>query len=863
MSIDDTPLMRQYLEVKQQHPDCIVFFRLGDFYEMFFDDAVVAARALDLVLTSRDKNKENPVPMCGVPHHSAHPHINRLIELGHKVAICEQVEDPKEARGIVRREVVRIVTPGVLIEEEQLSAKQSNYLCAVLFAEEDIGLSLCDVSTGEFAATILPRRDLEDELGRLRPRELLLPDGAPIDAAAIRQRFSLTLSTLSSALLGEVESRQLLASLGVEVGKLPALALAAAAALIAYAKSTQPRGALPLLRLRPYHPSELLSMDDASRCNLELDRTIQDGTKRGSLLAVLDVSATAMGGRMLRRWLAGPLTDLARIRRRHDAVEWLVEHPGLRTQLIAALKDLYDIERLAGRARLGVATPRDLAYLGRSLHRLAVLAELLSEGKRLSESKLAYPQLLDLGADLASDVAQRITTTLMDDPPGKWQEGAFIRPGFSTQLDELSGLSEGGKTRLAEIELRERERTGIGSLKIRFNRVFGYFIEITNTHRERVPADYVRKQTLANAERYVTSELAEYEAKILSADDKRLKLELAAFEALREATAAEAGRVLRLAERIAAIDVLCALAQVAHSHGYVRPELDDSLVLDLRDARHPVVEQLAAAGKFVPNDVHLSAESADSDQLLLVTGPNMAGKSTVMRQTALCVVLAQMGSFVPAARARIGLCDRLFVRVGASDNLGRGESTFMVEMRETANILAHATRRSLVILDEIGRGTATYDGLSIAWAVTEHLHDQIGARTMFATHYHELCQLTEDHPRVQNFSTAVREWQGQIVFLHKLVPGPASRSYGIEVARLAGLPPYVIARAQTILNGLERGDSAQKVAAEPRHQLRLVDSAPPPPRLSTIELAIRDADLDGMSPRQAAALLAELQARLR
>ncbi len=867
MSTDDTPLMRQYLQVKQQHPDCIVFFRLGDFYEMFFDDAVVAARALDLVLTSRDKNKENPVPMCGVPHHSAQHHITRLIELGHKVAICEQVEDPKEARGIVRREVVRIVTPGVLIDEEQLTAKQSNYLVAVVFAKTDpdpeAGLALCDVSTGEFAATTLPAQELFDELGRIGPRELLLPDDAPVDSALLRQRFGVTLSRLPEVSTTESDARQRLAAHAIEVGKVAPLALAAAAALVAYAKTTQPRGALPLWRLRPYQPSDLVGLDDSSRQNLELDRTIQDGTRRGSLLSVLDVTATAMGGRLLRRWLAGPLCDLGRIRRRHDAVEWLVEHPSLRAQLLTALKDLYDVERLASRARLGAATPRDLAFLGRSLARVVDVARLLDEGKRLSESQLAYPPLLDLGTDLGQDVAERITATLVLDPPAKWLEGGFIRPGFSAELDELCGLSEGGKTRLAEIEQRERERTGIGSLKIRFNRVFGYFIEITNTHRERVPSDYVRKQTLANAERYVTSELAEYESKILSADDKRLRLELAAFEALREAVAAEAGRLLRLAERLAALDVLGALAEVAHRNGYVRPELDDSLVIELVDARHPVVEQLAAAGKFVPNDVRLAAGTEDRDQLLLITGPNMAGKSTVMRQTALCVVLAQMGSFVPARRARIGLCDRIFVRVGASDNLGRGESTFMVEMRETANILQHATARSLIILDEIGRGTATYDGLSIAWAVAEHLHDRVGARTMFATHYHELCQLADDHPRVQNFSTAVREWQGEIVFLHKLVAGPASRSYGIEVARLAGLPPYVIARATTILNGLERGDSALHARTGPVAQLQLVDSAPPPPRLSTVELALRDADLDGLSPRQAAALLAELQARLR
>jgi DNA mismatch repair protein MutS len=866
----DTPLMRQYLEVKDQHPDCIVFFRLGDFYEMFFDDAVVVARALDLTLTSRDKGKENPIPMCGVPHHASRHYLAKLIERGFKVAIVEQMEDPKNARGIVKREVVRIVTPGTVIDDAELDPKAPQYLAAALVEDARAGVAYLDVTTGEFAATEVPLLELVDELARLSPREVL---HGGFDPAPFRNRLSAAWTTPPAA---PGDPRHLLEeALGYPLEReadLSPLAVRAAAAVVTYARHTQPKGALPLTRLRPYRPADHLVLDEATRANLELFFTLQGGHKRGSLLHVVDETRTSMGGRLLRRWMAAPLTDVAQIRRRLDAVDWLVDHAAARAELRADLAEIYDLERLAGRSTLGVASPRDLAFLARSLGRLPAVRDRLHAAlTETAEGKLDHPELLDLGKDLAEDVAGAVARVLVEDPPAQWKEGGFCRRGFSPELDELLDLSEGGKNKLVEIEARERERTGIGSLKIRYNRVFGYYLEITRSNLSRVPGDYVRKQTLANAERFVTPELAEYEAKILTAEERRLALELEAFEELRALAARAASRLLKLGEAVARLDALASLAEVAHAGGYCRPDVDEGLRIEIEDGRHPVVERLAAAGRFVPNDVVLDPDGA---QVLIITGPNMAGKSTVLRQVALMTLMAQMGSFVPARRASIGLCDRIFTRVGASDNLGRGESTFMVEMRETATILRHASRRSLVVLDEIGRGTSTYDGMAIAWAVAEHLHDRIGAKTMFATHYHELCALERTRPRVRNFSTAVREWKDEVVFLHKLVPGGASRSYGIQVARLAGLDRTVIARAREIVTALERGEDVGGARVPAGNQLSLLamtESAAAPAEKqsaagrrerSAVERALAEADLDGMSPREALAFLAELQAKL-
>jgi DNA mismatch repair protein MutS len=878
----DTPLMRQYLEIKEAYPDCIVFFRLGDFYEMFFDDAVVVARALDLTLTSRDKGKENPVPMCGVPHHAARHYLGKLVERGFKVAIAEQVEDPKFAKGIVKRQVTRVVTPGTIIDDEQLEPKAAHYLLALLCEGGACGLAHLDVTTGEFAATQLPLADVVDELARLEPREILY---AGVDEPQL-QKWRAVIKTawtelpapgLYNAARAEAE---LEARTGRELPRNPTgapllgpLALRAAVAVVLYAAETQPAGTLPLTQLRPYAPSQHLALDEATRANLELFVTLMGGKKQGALFGVLDETRTSMGGRLLRRWLSAPLLDVAQIRRRHDAVEWLVEHAALRAELRVALGEIYDLERLVGRATLGVASPRDLVALLRSLARLPEVRTLV-HGSFAGDAaaRLAHPELLELpdgDEALCGDVAREIARTLIDDPPAQWREGGFVRRGFSRELDELSELSEGGRGKILEIEARERERTGIGSLKVRYNRVFGYYLEITRSNLDRVPADYVRKQTLANAERFVTTELSDYEAKILGADERRVALELEAFDRLRRRVADAARRLLPLGELVARLDALGSLAEVAHVSGYVRPEVDAGGRIEVEDGRHAVVEKLAAAGRFVPNDVTLDPEA---EQILVITGPNMAGKSTAMRQVALIVILGQMGSFVPARRARLGVVDRVFTRVGASDNLARGESTFMVEMRETANILAHATRRSLVVLDEIGRGTSTYDGVSIAWAVAEHLHDRIGCKTMFATHYHELTALADTRPRVRNFSTAVRDWQGEIVFLHKLVAGGASRSYGIQVARLAGLDRSVVSRAKEILAALEAGDEIGPHPLPEGQQLSLLggadsrqltaDSQSQSRSRSEIETMLRDADLDGMSPREAHAFLSELQAKL-
>ena len=877
----DTPLMRQYLEVKARHPGCILFFRLGDFYEMFFEDAITVSRTLDLTLTSRDKGKENPVPMCGVPHHAAAQYLQKLVERGFKVAICEQVEDPKLARGIVRRDVVRIVTPGTVVDEDALDPNNAHHLCAVILERGRVGLSYVDLSTGDFAATELAPAALLDELARLEPREVLI---AGADEEHLENRLRTVFTQIAEPLNVLIDRERALGLLQPVLAAegeggykqalaLDTLALCAAAEVVRYARETQPVGRIPVHRLRRYATSEHLVLDDATRKNLELSRTLH-GERHGSLIQILDETRTAMGGRWLRKIIGQPLLDLAHIRRRQDAIEWLVERASLRTELRILLGDVYDLERLAGRASLGLATPRDLVALRRSLQKLPQLvAELRRDGG------IAFPALLELGDDLCDDVCGDITRTLVDDPPANWRDGGIAKRGLYAELDELIDLRDGGTAEIARIEQDERERSGIGSLKVRYNRVFGYYLEVTRSNLDRVPESYIRRQTLANAERYTTEELQVLERKLLTAEERRLRLEIEAFESLRRRVAEAALRISTLASEVARVDVLVGLAEVAHVHGYCRPLVDDSFVLELEEARHPVVERMAAEGRFVPNDLRLDADGAVGPQLAILTGPNMAGKSTAMRQAALIVLLAHAGSFVPAKKARIGLCDRLFTRVGASDNLSRGESTFMVEMRETATILREAGRRAFVILDEIGRGTSTFDGISIAWAVAEELHERIGCRAIFATHYHELVALGSSLPRAKNLSTAVRERGDEIVFLHKLVEGGASRSYGIEVARLAGIDPRVIARARSLLAALESGEMESTAKGRAGRQLSLLEAGgaeniaarsamktpakAPAIERSSVERALMDTDVDALSPREAHALLYTLKAKIR
>jgi len=824
--------MRQYLDVKARYPDAVLFFRLGDFYEMFYEDATHVARVLDLTLTTRDRGKEDPVPMCGIPYHAARGYLARLTDLGYRVAICEQLEDPRSVRGIVKRDVVRVVTPGVTLDEESLDPRVPCHLAAVRGdGRRGYGLAFLDVTTGSFRATESPTLEaLLDELARAEPRELVLRKEDGELAAAVRRtypgivqtlvdearatRMAAAPATASATTTATTGSGPATGGAGGAVGQVgsdrppwePALAerapmaVAAAQAVLAYARSTQPAASLPLTELELFRRADTLVIDEQARAHLELTATLQDGKRTGSLIDLLDQTRSPMGGRLLRRWLLFPLVDVVTIRRRQDAVERLVGAHGARDAARKILGEVGDLERLVARARLGVATPRDLWALGAGLHRLPGLVHALEDAAAGEIG--ADPELGGLGADLGTDLANEIARTLREDAPVLTKDGGLVRPGFSAPLDEWVAIAAGGRDGLAAIELRERARTGIPSLKIKFNSVFGYYIEITRAQMERVPADYVRKQTVANAERFVTPELADYEAKILGADEHRIALELEIFTTLRAEVARASARLLALARRVATVDVLAGLAEVAHRSDYVRPVVDGGAIIELEDARHPVVERLAAAGGFVPNDVRLDTES---EQILIVTGPNMAGKSTLIRQVGLIVILAQMGGFVPARRARIGVCDRVFTRVGAGDNLARGESTFLVEMRETAHILRYATARSLIVLDEIGRGTSTYDGVSIAWAVAEHLHEVVGARTLFATHYHELCALADRHPRVRNVSVAAREWEGEVVFLRKLMPGGANRSFGIQVAKLAGLPASVIDKAREILARLEGG----------------------------------------------------------
>jgi DNA mismatch repair protein MutS len=846
--------MRQYLDLKEKHPDALLFFRCGDFYEMFFEDAVIAAGALDLTLTSRDKGKEDSVPMCGVPYHAARGYLARLTELGHKVAVCEQMEDPKLAKGLVKREVVRVITPGVVLDDEILDPKLPRYLAAVVPVAPGsrdtaamVGLAYLDATTGELYATELPASTVIDELIRVGPREilaeqsLLAKDHGLVAQLRTRYRVPWNAAPIPTVDAAKTELGKL------QVTELEPLALRAAGAVLAYARATQPTGTLPITEVKAYDPQDAVVLDETAIANLELCETLIGRKREGSLLEVVDQTVTAPGARMLRRWLLYPLVDVAQIRRRQDAVGWLVERPALLEQLRKALGKIADLERLAGKATLGVATPRDLGRLRDALAQLPDLITLVRKGATKLDP---LPELLDLRA--AADeslvtIEARLRKALVDEPPYLLKDGGVIRAKYDKTVDECRRLADGGKDDILAIETREQKDSGIANLKVRYNRVFGYYIEITKTHLAKVPTHYIRKQTVATGERYVTPELAELEKKVLTAEETLASREAELFKGEVTAVANCAAKVSAAGHALAILDACASLADVAARRSYCRPIVDDSLTLELTDARHPVIEAMLAEGTFVPNDCKLDP---NAEQLVLITGPNMAGKSTYMRQVAQIALLAQIGSFVPAKSATIGVCDRVFTRVGAADNLSRGDSTFMVEMRETANILDKATRRSLVILDEVGRGTSTFDGVSIAWAVAEHIHDAIGARTLFATHYHELVALADSRPRVRNVSVAVREHKNEIVFLRRVVPGGANKSYGIDVARLAGLPKQVIARSREIMSRLEGGTALGTSA-----QLSLLPQAAPSPVVARLAAL----DIDRMTPLEALQTLAELK----
>ncbi len=822
-----TPMLQQYLEIKAEHEDAILFYRMGDFYEMFFDDAVTASKVLGITLTSRSsKDDENRIPMAGVPFHAASSYLAKLVRAGHRVAVCEQMEDPAEAKGPVRREVVRLVTPGVTLEEQLLDDKSNRYLAAICRrpgrrGEEPLyGAAFLDISTGEFLATESGEATaITDELARLAPSELLVdeedgdierllvnPARVYLPALCLTRRPARTfLEDAARTTLLEHFKTINLAGFGCDHFSAD---IDAAGGLLAYIHHTQRGTVEHVERLQALDLDGVLVIDDSSRRNLELVQTIVGARREGSLLAALDLTSTPMGARLLKRRLLFPLREVARIGRRLDAVERLLEDPDLRSRLRNQLEGVYDLERLNSRVVLGSANARDLVAMGASLGQLPPLVEMLAS---CGEEGL----LAEIGAclDPLAEIRELIGGAIRDDAPVTLRDGGLIREGYHEELDELVAILRDGKSLIAGLEARERERTGIGNLKIGFNKVFGYYLEVSRGQLGNVPDYFIRKQTLVNAERFITPELKEFENKVVGAQDKRLELEYRLFTEIREQVAAASSRVLATAAQVARLDYLLSLAEVAARYRYVRPRVNDGDAITIVEGRHPVIERALPPGRFVPNDLHLDQSS---EEVLIITGPNMAGKSTVLRQTALIVLMAQMGSFVPAEKAVIGVVDRIFTRVGAMDDLRRGQSTFMVEMNETANILNNATDRSLVILDEIGRGTSTYDGLAIAWAVAEDLVSKNGrgVKTLFATHYHELTELALAEKRVQNYNIAVREWNDTIIFLHKLMPGATNRSYGIQVAALAGVPGRVVERAHEILRNIEKGELNRQ--GEPR-----------------------------------------------
>ena len=853
-----TPMMRQYAEAKSACADALLLFRMGDFYELFHDDAKVAARELGLTLTSREKG-ENPIPMAGFPHHQLENYLGKLVAAGFRAAICDQVEDPKQAKGLVKREVTRVVTPGTLTDEALLDPRESNYLAAVVTVPAtgnsqatEVGLAWAELSTGRFQASVFPVHRLPDQLARISPAECLLSDGdPPLDPAAhngmaltVRPAWEFSLQSADDALTKHFSTASLE---GFGFADEDGAAIRAAGAVLGYLQETQRTSLDHIDRLVPYHNGQSLEIDEATRRSLELTRTLRDGRREGSLLAVLDRAVTPMGSRLLADWMSSPLVEIRAIESRLDAVAELMDAEALRERQREQLKSVYDLQRLLARITTGRATPRDLSFISRTLGMLPEVKQALDEcqSERLRR--------LHTEIDLCVELRQSLDDALVDDCPLNAREGGVVREGYHETLDELRGLAAGGKEWIAHYQAEESKRTGISSLKVGFNKVFGYYLEVTNAHREEVPETYIRKQTLKNAERYITPELKEYEEQVLSADEKAKSLEYDLFVQLRDAVHAEVRRLQLTAAALAQVDVLLALAELARQRGYCRPQVVEEPVLRIEEGRHPVLDIIEPEGTFVPND---TLAGQDDGNVLLITGPNMAGKSTYIRQVALISLMAQLGSFVPARRAVLGVADRIFARVGASDELSRGQSTFMVEMTETARILNNASARSLVILDEIGRGTSTYDGISLAWAIVEHIHDGIGCRTLFATHYHELTELEGLLSGVSNLNVAVKEWEENVVFLHKIVSGSADKSYGIHVARLAGVPREVNERAKQILTQLEsesldaqgRPRVGRTGQGRTRQDLQLTLFAPPENPLLE---EIRQLDVNRLTPLEA------------
>jgi DNA mismatch repair protein MutS len=859
-------MMQQYRELKARDPDALLLFRMGDFYELFGEDAERASALLGIALTTRDRDKgDQAVPMAGFPHPALESYLAKIVQAGLRAAVCEQLEDPRLAKGLVKRDVVRVVTPGTLTDEALLDPRAANYLAAIVESGTKLGLAWVELSTGRFSLSSLLRTELADEMARLSPAETLVSE-LNVDAAwlrALRATSGLAVTVRPS---WDFQAEQARKTLYEQFGTTTldgfgiddrALEVQAAGALIAYLRETQKSSLGHIIRLSPYRKADTLGLDEMTRRSLELTRTLREGKREGSLLHVIDRTMTPMGARLLADYLTSPLTSLELIAERSGAVEELVRDTGLRAELRELLGQAYDLERLAARVATGRATPRDLSALARTL---ALLPRIKA---RLTARRSARLTQLEQALELCTEVRSAIEAALVEDPPLAVKEGGLIRPRYHPELDRLRSVSKDGKSWIARYQSEQVRRTGIAGLKVGFNQVFGYYIEITHAQAQRseIPEDYIRKQTVKNAERYYTPELKEFENEVRNADERANALEYELFTTLRDRVSADAPRLIQAGSVLAQIDVLSALGELAARHGYCRPELTVEPVYQVEAGRHPVLDALMPPGDFVPNDTRLGPEDAT---ILLITGPNMAGKSTYIRQVALLTILAQIGSFVPAKRARIGIVDRLFARVGATDELSRGQSTFMVEMTETANILNNATPRSLVILDEIGRGTSTFDGISLAWSITEHIHDAIGCRTLFATHYHELVELEKTKARLKNANVAVSENQGEIVFLHRIVPGGADQSYGIHVARLAGVPGPVLERAGEILAflekqhgpdpGLPEGPIRRKVKTGRALAGSLFAALPDP-----LLLELREVDPATLSPAQALELVKRLR----
>ena len=815
MNIDKekcSPMMQRYLETKEQYPDCILFYRLGDFYEMFFDDAIKVSRELEITLTGKDCGLEERAPMCGVPHHAAESYIARLIAKGYKVAICEQLEDPKTTKGIVKRGVIKIVTPGTVVESNMLEERKNNYIMAIYKTGIYFGIAVSDISTGEFYASQIKETNnfalLLDEISRFAPSEIIINKmmaDSTEELSKIKTRFPASyISNFKDEFFkDDAEITKLRFNLQDVKGNTltelddKSLAICAINALTEYLTQTQMTSLDHINKITIYSISRYMSLDINARRNLEITEKMRDKSKKGTLLWVLDKTSTSMGGRLLRRWLNDPLIDITEINRRLDGVKELKDDIMLRGDVVENLKKVYDIERLAGKMAYGNGTPRDMITLKNSLSKLPDVKKVLSKCQSTLLKEL-YENLDEL-----QDIYELVEKSIVDDPPMVTKDGGYIKLGYNDEIDTLKKATTDGKTWLMELEAREKEATGIKSLKVGFNKVFGYYIEVTNTYKNMVPDSYIRKQTLTNGERYITEELKNLENQILGAEEKVIKLELEAFDKIRKEIASNVKRLQKSAEIISTLDVITSFAQVAEDMNYCMPEVTDSGVIDIREGRHPVIEKMLPQGEFISNDTYLDKSD---NRVSIITGPNMAGKSTYMRQVALITLMAQVGSFVPAQSAKIGVVDKIFTRVGASDDLSMGQSTFMVEMMEVATILKEATANSLVILDEIGRGTSTFDGLSIAWAVAEFIADKerCGAKTLFATHYHELIDLEEKQEGIKNYSIAVKEKGEDIIFLRKIVRGGTDESYGIHVARLAGVPKDVTTRANQILRTIER-----------------------------------------------------------